>query len=33
MKEQIKKIIEEIDDVKFIEFIYSLVIKRINKHI
>lgn len=33
MKEQIKKIIDEIDDVKFIEFIYSLVIKRKNKHI
>lgn len=33
MKEQIKKIIDEIDDNKFLELLYSLLIKRKNKHI
>lgn len=28
MREEIKKIIDEIEDIKFIELLYSLVIKR-----
>ena len=33
MKEEIKKLIDEIEDKKFIEFIYSIIIKRKNKHL
>ena len=33
MKEEIKKLIDEIEDKKLIEFIYSIIIKRKNKHL
>ena len=33
MKEEIKKLIDEIEDKKFIELIYSSIIKRKNKHL
>ena len=33
MKEEIKKLIDEIEDKKLFEFIYSIIIKRKNKHL
>lgn len=33
MKEEIKKMIDEINNLELIEFIYSFLIKRKNKHI
>lgn len=33
MKEEIKRMIDEINDLELIEFVYSFLIKRKNKHI